>query len=129
LVEKELPEMNYLKYLAIVAAMALLTPLSLFAADTTTRSVTIGDPVTVGTTHLKPGHYKVEWQGTGPAVQVNFVRNGKTVATAPAKLQTNDSQIKQDDIVMDRTSAQHQKLKEIDFSHQKEALMFGQNGM
>ena len=121
--------MKYLKYLAIVAAMALLTPLSLFAADTTSRSVTIEDPVTVGTTHLKPGHYKVEWQGTGPAVQVNFVRNGKTVATAPAKLQTNDSQIKQDDIIMDRTNAKNEKLKEIDFSHQKEALMFGQNGM
>lgn len=120
--------MNYLKYLAIMAAMALL-PLSLFAADTTTRSVTIGDPVTVGTTHLKPGHYKVEWQGSGPAVRVNFVRNGKTVATAPAKLRTDDSQVKQDDVIMDRTGAQNAKLKEIDFSHQKEALIFGQNGM
>jgi hypothetical protein len=121
--------MNCLKYLALAATLLLLTPLTMFAADKTTRSITIGDAVTVGSTQLKPGHYKVEWQGTGPAVQVNFVRNGKTVATAPANLKTDDSQVKQDDVIMDRTNAHNQTLKEIDFSHQKEALMFGQSGM
>lgn len=121
--------MDYLKYLALVATLLLLTPLSMFAADKTTRSVTIGDAVTVGSTQLKPGQYKVEWQGSGPAVQVTFVRNGKTVATAPANLKTNDSHVTQDDVIMDRTTAKNQTLKEIDFSHQKEALMFGQSGM
>ncbi len=121
--------MNCPKYLVMAATLTLLTPLSLFAADKTSRSVTINDPVAVGSTHLKPGHYKVEWQGAGPAIQVNFVRNGKTVATAPARLRTDDSQVKQDDVIVDRTNATNKTLKEIDFSHQKEALMFGQNGM
>jgi hypothetical protein len=121
--------MNCLKYLALVATLGLLTPLSMFAADKTTRSVTIADPVTVGSTHLKPGHYKLEWQGSGPAVNVSFIRDGKTVATAPAKLEINDTEAKQDDVIMDRTNAHNEKLKEIDFSHQKEALKFGQSGM
>jgi hypothetical protein len=121
--------MNYLKYLAMLATLGLLTPLSLFAADQSKRSITLGDPVTIGTTHLKPGHYKVEWDGTGPAVQVNFVQNGKTIASAPATLKTNDTEFKQDGVVMDRSNANNETLKEIDFSHQKEALVFGQSGM
>lgn len=121
--------MNGLKYLAVLAALALLTPLSIFAADKTTRSVTIGDPVTIGTTQLKPGHYKLQWEGNGPTVTVNFMRNGKTIATAPAQLQTNDSNVTQNDVIMDRTNANNEKLKEIDFSHNKEALTFGQSGM
>ena len=121
--------MNCSKYLALVATLLLLTPLSLFAADKTSRSVTIADPVNVGSTQLRPGHYKVEWQGNGPAVQVDFVRNGKTIATAPATLQPNDSQVNRDEVVVDRTNAQNERLKEIDFSHQKEVLRFGQAGM
>ena len=121
--------MKQLKYLAIVATFALLVPLSALAGTANRRSVNIGDPVMIGGTHLEPGAYKVEWQGVGPAVQVSFVHEGKTVATAPAKLQTNDSQITQDDVVLDRTNAKAMKLKEIDFVHQKEALVFGQSGM
>lgn len=117
------------KYLSAVLAVALLTPLSLLAADKITRSVTIADPITVGTIHLKPGRYKVEWEGSGPEVQVNFLQNGKTVATVPAKLQTRDSEIRQDDVITDRTNANTETLKEIDFSHQQQALMFSQGGM
>ncbi len=121
--------MKQLKYLAIVATLALLVPLSALAGTTNKRSVTINDPVTIGGTHLKPGAYKVEWQGAGPAVQVNFIHEGKTIATAPAQLQTNDSNVTQNDVVLDRTNTKAMKLKEIDFVHQKEALVFHQNGM
>jgi hypothetical protein len=118
-----------LRNFAILATLGLLIPIAAFAADKTTRSVTINDSVTVGSTHLTPGHYKLEWEGNGPSIQVNFVRNGKTVATAPAKLQTNDKQVNQDDVIVDRTTAHNKVLKEVDFSHQKEALTFGQSGM
>jgi hypothetical protein len=121
--------MTYVKHLAVVATFALLIPIAALAADKTERSVNIQDPVIVGSTQLKPGHYKVEWQGGGPAVNVNFVQNGKTVASAPAKLQTNNQQIKQDEVVMDRTTADNEALKEIDFGHHKEALLFGESGM
>lgn len=121
--------MKQLKYLAIVATLALLVPLSALAGTANKRSVTINDPITIGGTHLKPGDYRVEWQGTGPAVQVNFVQEGKTIATAPAQLQSNDSQVSQDDVVLDRTNTNAMTLKEIDFVHQKEALVFAESGM
>jgi hypothetical protein len=70
--------------------------------------------------------YKVEWQGTGSAVQVSFQQNGKTVATASGTLK-NDDQVTQDAIVTKATGADASTLKEIDFGHQKEALVFDQN--
>jgi hypothetical protein len=49
------------------------------------------------------------------------------VATLPATLKTNDNQAKQDAIRIEETSADTSTLKEIDFGHQRAALVFGQN--
>ena len=48
---------------------------------------------------MKPGNYKVKWEGAVPDIQVTFLRDGKTVATAPATLKTN--QVTLDGIVTD----------------------------
>jgi hypothetical protein len=100
---------------------------SAYAARDNARSVEIFDVVQIGTTELKPGNYKVEWQGTGPVVEVSFRRNGKTVATVPGTLKTNDDQVTQDAIETEATGTGRSTLKEIDFGHQKEALVFGQD--
>ncbi len=89
--------------------------------------VEIFDSVQIGSTQLKPGNYNVEWQGTGPAVQVSFQQNGKTVVTAPGTLKTDDDQVTRDGIVTEATGAGTSTLKEIDFGHQKEALVFDHN--
>ncbi len=116
--------MKFSKHVLIVLTLALLTPLAAFASEKNQRRIDLADTVQVGNAHLKPGHYKVEWQGTGPAITVNFLHNGKTVATAPATLKMNDSQVTEDDIVTRKTSSNTKKLEEIDFQHQKEALIF-----
>jgi hypothetical protein len=100
---------------------------SAHAARNNTHSVEISDVVQIGGTTLKPGNYKVDWQGTGPAVQVSFQQNGKTVVTSRGTLKTNDDQVTQDAIVTEATGAGTSTLKEIDFGHQKEALVFDQN--
>jgi hypothetical protein len=55
------------------------------------------NPRAVGSTQRRPG--KVEWRGTGPAVQLSFQQNGKTVVTVAGTLKTNNDQVTQDDIV------------------------------
>jgi hypothetical protein len=100
---------------------------SAYAARDNARSVKIVDAVQIGTTELKPGDYKVEWQGSGPAVEVSFVRNGKTVVTVPGTLKTNDDQVTQDSILTEATGTGTSTLKEIDFRHLKQALVFDQN--
>jgi len=118
-----------IKYAALLSMIALLSTVSALARDKNQHSVQISDSVQVGGTQLKPGNYKLEWQGTGPEVQVNFVRDGQTVATAPGTLKTNDPHVTQDDMVTNTTSPNTKTLKEIDFSHNKESLVFEQSGM
>ena len=120
--------MKQMKLAALICMFALLS-LGAFARDKNQRSVEILDPVQVGSTQLQPGVYKIEWQGTGPEVQVNFLRNGKTIATVPGTLKTNDDHVVQDDIVTATTSANTKALKEIDFHHNKESVTFEQAGM
>jgi hypothetical protein len=121
--------MKLLKYTALLSTLALVFSLNCFARSNNERSVTISDPVQVGSTQLKPGTYKVEWQGTGPAVQVSFLQGNKTLATVPGMLKTNDDQVTRDAIVTDTTSSHGSTLKEIDFHRQKEAVVFDQSGM
>ncbi len=97
------------------------------AVRSNAHSVEISDAVQIGDTQLKPGNYKVEWQGTGSAVKVSFLWNGKTVVTVPGTLKTNDDQVTQDGIVTEATSTGRSTLKEIRFGRHKESLVFDQN--
>jgi hypothetical protein len=117
---------KYLQSMVVLSTLTLLFPLGALARDNK-HSVDIIDSVQVGSTQLKPGNYKVEWQGTGPVVQVSFERNGATVVTLPATLKTNDHQVTQDAVETKGSSADEKVLEEIDFGHQKEALVFDQN--
>jgi hypothetical protein len=117
--------MKHLRYLALLSIFAMFS-LSVFARNKNQHSVDIPATVKVGGTQLKPGNYKVEWQGTGPDIQVTFLRDGKTVVTVPATLKTNDDQVTQDDIV---TGSEDNNLHEIDFRRSKEAVVFQQSGM
>ena len=121
--------MKQIKYAALLSMIALLFSVSALARDKNQHSVKIPDSVQVGGKQLEPGNYKVEWQGTGPGIQVNFVRDGKTVATVQGTLKTNDAQVTQDAIVTGTTSANTKTLTEIDFSRTKESLVFEQSGM
>jgi hypothetical protein len=118
--------MKHVRYLALLSILAMLSSLSVFARNKNQKSVDIPDTVQVGGTQLKPGNYKMEWQGTGPDIQVTFLRDGKTVVTVPATLKTNDDQVTQDDIV---TGSANNTLQEVDFRRGKEAVVFQQSGM
>ena len=121
--------MKQIKYAALLSILTLLSSVSALARDKNQHSVQIPDSVQVDGTRLEAGDYKVEWQGTGPQIQVDFVRDGKTVATVPGTLKTNDAKVTQDDIVTDATSANTKTLTEIDFSRNKESLVFERSGM
>lgn len=65
---------------------ALLFSVSAFAAESNKGTLRLGDKVTVDGTPLSPGNYKVEWDGTGPMVNVTLRQGKETVATFPAHL-------------------------------------------
>jgi hypothetical protein len=76
----------------IFAAVALALTTSAFAgSDSHKGSFEIGAPTQVNGTTLPAGEYTAQWEGSGPAVQVNILQGKKVVATAPAQVVTLDS--------------------------------------
>src|ERR1043166_4294900 len=67
--------MKSAKYFLLLAGVALLLPLSAMAKDNgNSGKFTISENVKVGATQLKPGDYKVEWDGSGDNVQVKIIQ-------------------------------------------------------
>jgi hypothetical protein len=69
---------------SLVMGLALLLASSAFAA--TKASLQLHNPTTVNGTTLKPGDYKLEWEGTGPNVEVRIMQGKNVLAKAPAHL-------------------------------------------
>jgi len=82
---------------SLVMGLALLLASSAFAA--TKANLTINNPTTLNGTKLKPGDYKLEWDGSGPNVEVSVLQGKKVVAKVPAKVvdlstpATNDASV------------------------------------
>ena len=76
----------------IFATLALALTTSAFAAsDSHKGSFEIGAATQVNGTTLPAGEYTAQWEGAGPAVQVNIMQGKKVVATTPAQVVTLDS--------------------------------------
>lgn len=69
---------------SVVLGLAVLLASSAFAASK--ANLNLQTPTMVNGTKLKAGDYKLEWEGTGPNVEVS-IRQGKNVlAKVPAKI-------------------------------------------
>ncbi len=114
---------RFVRYMVLPAALALLVSLSAFARPKNEHSVNFPDNVQVGSTQLKAGTYKVEWQGSASALKVSFLRDGKVVATTQGKMVQKNVRFDSDEIV---TANVHntQRLEAIDFGGMKDALVF-----
>lgn len=80
---------------SLVMGVALLLATSAFAA--TKASLTLDHPTTLNGITLKAGDYKLEWEGSGPQVEVSIVKGKQVVAKVPARVvdlsqPTNDNQ-------------------------------------
>jgi hypothetical protein len=69
---------------SLVMGLALLLASSAFAA--TKANLQLGNPVMVNGTTLKPGDYKVQWDGTGPNVELSIMQGKNVVVKAPARV-------------------------------------------
>lgn len=69
---------------SLVMGLALLLASSAFAATKT--SLTLQHPTTINGTKLKPGDYKLQWDGSGPNVEVSIMQGRTVLAKVPAKV-------------------------------------------
>ncbi len=103
----------------MLAGLGLMVTTSTFAANK--GSLQIMSPAMVGRTQLSAGDYTVQWDGTGPDVQVTIKKDKKVKATVPAKLVPLDRSSGQDEAVIDTSSA-IRSLVEIRFSGKRYEL-------
>ncbi len=114
--------MKSAKYLFLLAGIAMLLPLGVFAKDSNEGKFTISESVQVGSTQLKPGDYKVQWDGSGDAVNVKILQGKKTVATTSAKLVNHDQASPYNAVIL-KDATGGKVINEIDFGNRKEVLV------
>jgi hypothetical protein len=69
---------------SLMMGLALLLASSAFAG--TKADLVLQSPTTINGTKLKAGEYKLQWDGSGPNVEVSITRGKTVVAKVPAKV-------------------------------------------
>jgi hypothetical protein len=121
--------MKFGRYCVLLMAFALILPLAVFAGEKNQGKLVLDQPVLVGSTHLQPGTYQVEWTGNDRSLTVNILQHHQVVATAQGELKSGGTS--QDAVVLvpsDVNSSQ-MMLSEIDFGGRHEALLLSPNGL
>lgn len=103
-----------------LTAIFLLLPLTAFARSKDTGSLSLFNTAKIGATQLKPGNYKVHWDGNTGNVNVNILKRNKPVATLQAKLIELPSPSPYNSI---QTNVHTNQIQQIDFGGRREALL------
>ena len=107
--------------LSVVLTSSIFLTQPVAADHEDTERLTFREPVMVGGTLLEADTYKLVWNETGPQVQVSFMKDSKTVATAPAMLVIAKSDY--DGAIETTTLADNSKVLE-KITWKKKALVF-----
>jgi len=109
---------------SLVMGLALLLASSAFAA--TKGSLQLSNPVLVNGTTLKPGEYKVQWEGSGPNVELSIMQGKKVLAKASAHIVELQSPSANDAAVTQKNDSGPNSLSGVRFQGKKIALDLGE---
>lgn len=107
----------------MVMGLALLLTSSAFAASK--ANLTLNSNATINGTKLKAGEYKLEWDGTGPNVELSILQGKKVVAKVPAKVVDLDKASSNDAAVLKQDGGTA-TLAGVRFQGKKFALELGE---
>ncbi len=110
-------------YKSLVLGAALILASGAFAA--TKASLSLSNPVVVNGTTLKAGDYKLEWDGSGPDVELNIMQGKKVVAKAPAHVVNLDTVAQNSAAVTRKSDDGTSTLAGVRFAGKKFALDLG----
>jgi len=104
--------------------LALLLATSAFAANK--GSLSVQEPVTINGTQLKPGDYKVQWDGNGPSVELSITQGKKVIAKVPAHIVNLEVPSQSDAAVVKNNGDGTKSLSEVRLSGKKFSLAVGE---
>jgi len=109
---------------SLVLGLALLLASSAFAG--TKASLQLISPVNVNGTTLKPGDYKVQWEGSGPNVELSILQGKNVVAKVPARVVELQTPAANDAAVTRTNESGPNTLAGVRFEGKKFALELGE---
>jgi hypothetical protein len=109
---------------SLVLGLALLLACSAFAG--TKANWQLNNPVTLNGTTLKPGDYKVQWEGSGPNVEVSITQGKNVVAKVPAHVVELPTAAPNDAAVTKKNDSGPNTLAGLRFEGKKIALELGE---
>jgi hypothetical protein len=109
----------------LLMGLALTLASSAFAASR--ANLTLNNPTTINGTKLKPGDYKLEWEGSGPSVEVSIVQGNKVVTKVPAKIVDLDKAPSNNAALLKQNSDGSTTLSGARFQGKKFALELGES--
>lgn len=110
----------------LLATLTLLLASNAFAAGKNTLSLM--DAATINGTTLKAGDYTVQWEGTGPDVDVTISQGKKVIAKTQAKLVDLNAPAANNAVVVKQNGDGSRTLAGARFEGKKIALDLGQSG-
>jgi hypothetical protein len=108
----------------LLMGLALTLASSAFAASK--ANLTLNNPTSINGTKLNPGDYKLEWEGSGPSVEVSIVQGKKVVTKVPAKIVDLDKAPSNDAALLKQNSDGSTTLSGARFQGKKFALELGE---
>jgi hypothetical protein len=111
---------------SVVMGLALLLASSAFAV--TKASLNLQSPTTISGTKLKAGEYKLEWDGSGPNVEVSIMQGRNVLAKVQAKVVDLNSPSANNAAVVIKNNDGTSTLSGARFAGKKFALELGDSG-
>jgi hypothetical protein len=108
---------------SLVLGAALILASSAFAA--TKASLSLSNPVVVNGTTLKAGDYKLQWDGSGPDVELSIMQGKTVLAKAPAHVVNLDNIAQNSAAVTKKSDDGTSTLAGVRFAGKKFALDLG----
>ena len=109
---------------SLFLGLALLLAASAFAANKGTLQ--IQESISVSGTQLKPGEYKVQWDGAGPNVELSILQGKTVVAKVPAHMVDLSEPSGSDAAVVTQNNDGSRSLSEVRLSGKKFAIAVGE---
>ncbi len=108
---------------SLVMGLALLLASSAFAV--TKANMTLINPASINGTKLKPGDYKLQWEGTGPAVEVSIIQGKTVLAKVQGKLVDLSAPAPNNAAIVQKSNDGNSTLSGARFEGKKFALQLG----
>ncbi|HUC28125.1 MAG TPA: hypothetical protein VMR80_01025 [Candidatus Acidoferrum sp.] len=105
---------------SLILGLAVLLASSAFAA--TKGSLHLQSAATINGTQLKPGDYKLEWDGSGPNVEVSILKGKNVVTKTQAKVVDLSSPALNDAAVVQKNDDGTSSITSVRFEGKKVAL-------